>query len=156
MVENVPEFGEVACAPALVHGAGRERWLLSERVVVDAAVSGTGLQPCPGPHIPAEAEVAFEVEARLFCLLVGCVGIRRDQRGRQRAEAVLEVAGEGGGFYLRDIHQRTRFVGVGTEEQRDIVLLTCSERFVGRNGKYIRFDDRVNDASGVAGELACR
>src|ERR1022692_3784166 len=65
MVEDIPELGVVTRAPTLVQGAGRERWLFSKRVVVDTILPGSGLQPRPGPHVPAEAEVALEVEPRL-------------------------------------------------------------------------------------------
>ena len=92
MVEDIPELGEVARAPTLVHGAGRERWLLSKRVVKDGILPGSGLQPRPGPHVPAEAEVALEAELRLPRFFVGRVGICRDQRRGKLADAVLQVA----------------------------------------------------------------
>src|ERR1035438_10702390 len=152
MVEDIPELGVVTRAPTLVQGAGRERWLFSKRVVVDTILPGSGLQPRPGPHVPAEAEVAFEVEPRLPSFFVGRVGICRDQRRGKLADAVFQVAVERGGRLVGDIHHRTRLLGVRTDQQRDIVLLPRSERLVGRNGKHIGFDHRVAYAAGVAGE----
>lgn len=47
VVEDIPELGEVARAPTRVDGAGRERRLLSKRVVKDGALPRSGLQPRP-------------------------------------------------------------------------------------------------------------
>src|SRR5260370_10720045 len=65
MIEDIPELGEVARAPTFVHRADRERWLLCKQVVVDAAVSRSGFQSRPSPHVPAEAEISLEAEPSL-------------------------------------------------------------------------------------------
>ena len=57
MVEDIPKFSEVTCAPTLVDRASRKRWLLAKRVVEDRVLAGAGLQPRPGPHVPAKAKV---------------------------------------------------------------------------------------------------
>jgi hypothetical protein len=85
VVEDIPELCEVARAPTRVDGAGREWRLLSKRVVKDRALPGSGLQPRPCPHVPAEAEVALEAELRLSRLFVGRVRIRGNQRRRKLA-----------------------------------------------------------------------
>src|SRR5271169_3393324 len=92
VVEDVPELGVVARTPTCVHGAGRKRRLLLKRVVKDRSHPGSGLQPRPGPHVPAEAEVALEAELRLPRLFVGRVGICCDQRRGKLANAALQVA----------------------------------------------------------------
>jgi hypothetical protein len=51
------------------------------------------------------------------------MGICRNQRRGKLADAVFQVAVERGCRLVRDIHHRPRFVGVRTNQQRDIVLL---------------------------------
>src|ERR1019366_4312371 len=116
MVEDIPELREVARAPTLVHGARRKRRLLSKRGVVDAIFSASGLQSCPGPHVPTEAEVAFEPEPRLPGFCVARMGIRIDQRSWELADAVLQIAGERGRRLMCDIHHRSRLLGVRTDQ----------------------------------------
>lgn len=91
MVEHIPEFGEVARAPTCVDGTGREWWLLSKIIVIDGTLPCCGLQPRPGPHVPAEAEVAFEAELRLPRLFVGSVGIGGYKLRRESTDALLQV-----------------------------------------------------------------
>jgi hypothetical protein len=98
--------------------------LLAKGVVVDRALPCCGLQPRPGPHVPTEAEVAFKVESRLLCLFVGRVGICGGKRRRQLAEALLEVAVERGSLHMGDIRQCTCLLGVRTQEERNVVLLS--------------------------------
>jgi hypothetical protein len=75
------------------------------------------------PTCPSRSEIALEPELRLPRFFVGGVGIRRNQRRGKLANAMLQVAIEGGGRVARDIHQRPGLVGVGTDQQRNIVLL---------------------------------
>jgi hypothetical protein len=81
------------------------------------------------------------------------VRIRRNQCRGKLADAVFQVVVEGGGRHARYIHQRSRLLGVRTDQQWNIVLLSRSECLVGRMGKQIRVDHRVDDASGIAGKL---
>ena len=71
----------------------------------------------------AEAEIALEPEPRLPRIFIGGVGIRCNERKRQRAVTVLKVAVERGCRDVGDIHPRTRLLGVRTDQQRDIILL---------------------------------
>jgi hypothetical protein len=76
------------------------------------------------PTVRAEAEIALEAELRLPRLFVGRVRICRNQPRRKLADAAFQVTVERGGGLVRDIHHRPRLVGIGTDQQRDIVLQT--------------------------------
>src|SRR5580658_7572542 len=121
----------MARSPTRVHRASRERWLLAKRVVKDRTFPGSGLQPRPCPHIPAEAEIALEPELRLPRLFVGRVRISSKQCRRKLTDAMFQGAVKRCGGHARDIYNRPRFVGVRTDQQRDIILLSRSECLVG-------------------------
>jgi len=131
VVEDIPELGVVARSPVCVDGIGWERRLLPEGIVEDAASAGAGLQPRPGPHVPCKAEVTFEVESRLLCFCVGGVRIGRGERRGQGSIAAGEIAVEGCGGEMADIHQRARLVDVRADQKGHIVLLRGGEGFIG-------------------------
>jgi hypothetical protein len=71
--------------------------------IIDRIPPGSGLQPPPGPHVPAEAKVALQVELCLLRLFVGGVRISCQHRRRQWPDAVRNVAIERGGRHAGDI-----------------------------------------------------
>jgi hypothetical protein len=150
MIEHVPQFGEVACSPVLPHGALRERWRFLEVVEIHAAT--LCLQPRPGPHVPPEAQIAFEIETGLPGLRVARVRIAAQERRRQCTEAAFDVGGKGRAPDPRNIDERAGLLGVETGEEGNVVMRPRNERFIRTHREHVIPDDRMADPACLATE----
>src|ERR1017187_1476356 len=117
-------------------------------------LSCCSLQPGPGPHVPDEAKVALQAQPRLARFFVGSVWVGCEQRRGQSAEALRNVAVESGCRLAGDIDQRARLLGVGANQESDIVLLPRAEGIIGREWQHVGLDYSVNQSACVAGKLA--